>query len=467
MNKTLLRFKFIFFDIVAALIVWVVFMFFRRVVNDGAVFQGFTIFIPVYNFYTNLFLFPVFCVIIHYLSGYYENPVKESKSLEFFTTLISSAIISFSIFFILLLDDMVISYLNYYYSLMVLFLLLFSVTYLFRIMQSVYIRKNYKLKKWTKNTLIIGTGSNACKIAEGIKRNSKINTVIGFVKADSIEKAVEPDKITGNLNNLKEQIETLDVKEVIIALDDANEQKIFNIINKLFQFDIDIQFTPRLHEILTGKAKINRYGINPLVSISKSSMDDWEISVKRAFDSIVSLLAIILLSPVMIYFSFAIKSDSNGPVLYRQKRIGRNGKEFNMLKFRTMYRLSENGKPKLSSPDDERITKVGRTLRRYRLDEIPQFWNILKGDMSIVGPRPERRFFIDQIIKEAPYYCLLYRIRPGLTSWGPIKIGYSDTIEKMIERLNYDIIYLETMSLLTDMKILVSTFEVLFKGKGI
>ena len=195
-------------------------------------------------------------------------------------------------------------------------------------------------------------------------------------------------------------------------------------------------------------------------------MNDWEISVKRTFDVIISMLAMILLAPLMLYLSLKIKQDSKGPVFYRQKRIGRNGAEFEILKFRTMYFGSENGKPKLSSPNDERITNAGRLLRKYRLDEIPQFWNVLKGDMSIVGPRPERKFFIDQIIKEAPYYCLLYRIRPGLTSWGPIKIGYSDTIDKMIERLNYDIIYMENMSLLTDAKILISTFEVLFRGKG-
>ena len=244
------------------------------------------------------------------------------------------------------------------------------------------------------------------------------------------------------------------------------EYKIFDIINKLFQYDIDIRFTPRQYEIVTGKARINHYGINPLVSVNKPTMNDWEISVKRTFDVIISMLAMILLAPLMLYLSLKIKQDSKGPVFYRQKRIGRNGAEFEILKFRTMYFGSENGKPKLSSPNDERITNAGRLLRKYRLDEIPQFWNVLKGDMSIVGPRPERKFFIDQIIKEAPYYCLLYRIRPGLTSWGPIKIGYSDTIDKMIERLNYDIIYMENMSLLTDAKILISTFEVLFRGKG-
>jgi lipopolysaccharide/colanic/teichoic acid biosynthesis glycosyltransferase len=131
-----------------------------------------------------------------------------------------------------------------------------------------------------------------------------------------------------------------------------------------------------------------------------------------------------------------------------------------------MYRNAERDKPRLSSAFDDRITPFGRFLRKYRLDELPQFWNVLKGDMSLVGPRPERQYYIDKITKEAPYYCLLYKVRPGLTSWGPIKVGYTDTLEKMIERLNYDIIYIENMSLFNDLKIILLTFEILFKGKG-
>ena len=208
-------------------------------------------------------------------------------------------------------------------------------------------------------------------------------------------------------------------------------------------------------------------GIIPLVSITNPSMSDWEVSVKRFIDIVISIISLMILSPFLLYFMFQIKRDSKGPVFYRQERIGRFGRPFKILKFRTMYLGSENGTPKLSSANDDRITQIGRTLRKYRIDEIPQFWNIVKGDMSLVGPRPERRFYINRIIEDAPYYCLLYKIRPGLTSWGPIKIGYSDTIEKMIERLNYDIIYMENMSLLTDVKILIYTIEIIFKGKGV
>ena len=458
--------KYVLSDIVAAVIVWIMFMLFRRVANDGQMFQGIQIFIPNFNFYTNLFLFPMVCIVMHYMSGYYASVVKESKVLEFFTTLISSFLISFIIFFVLLLDDRVVSYVHYYYSLFVLIALLFFVTSTFRSVLSSYVRRNFRKKKWTINTLIIGTGNNALKIAGEIEKNSFYNTVSGFIFSDHSEKAVPADKIIGNVNDISQCVESMNIQDAIIALDDASEQKIFNLINKLYQFNINIQFTPRLYEILTGKARIYRYGINPLVNVSEPNMSDWEQSVKRAFDILFSFIALLLLSPLMLYLIIQIKRDSKGPVIYRQERIGKHGKAFNIYKFRTMYCRSENGVPKLSSPDDDRITQMGRIMRKYRIDEIPQFWNILKGDMSIVGPRPERKFFIDQIIREAPYYCLLYKIRPGLTSWGPIKIGYSDTIDKMIERLNFDLVYMENMSIVNDLKILISTFEIIFKGKG-
>ncbi len=465
MNKKRILLKFVTYDLLASFIVWVLFMIFRKIVNDGQVFQT-MILVPNYNFLTSMYLFPLSCAFVHYLSGFYLHPEKQSRVTMFLTTLAATAIISISIFFVLLLDDIVVSYEYYYYSLLVLFGLLFFATFLSRMIVSSDIMYQYKTKKNTINTVIIGNAENALKIASDLEKNSPQNTVIGFITTDNrIE--IPKERILGNFQQVSGIFDSQKIDEAIIALDNPDEQKLFTYINALYKYDIEIRFTPRLYEILTGSARITSIGIQPLVSITHLNMPDWQVSLKRFFDVIISFVALVLLSPFFAYFAFRIKRDSEGSVFYLQERIGRYGKPFNIVKFRTMYENAENGTPKLSSADDSRITPIGRILRKYRIDELPQFWNILKGDMSIVGPRPERRFYINQIIEDAPYYCLLYKIRPGLTSWGPIKIGYSDTIDKMIERLNYDIIYMDSMSLLNDIKILVLTIEIIFKGKGV
>jgi exopolysaccharide biosynthesis polyprenyl glycosylphosphotransferase len=366
-----------------------------------------------------------------------------------------------------MLDDVVISYKYYYYSLLVLLALLFGFTVFFRIIIYFQISNAFKTKKWTINTLIIGTGRNALKMSEEIEKNAREFTFTGFVSIENNSNDVPKEKIIGYYNKIGELIQKYNIRDVIISLDNPDEYQLFKIINQLYKYEVDIRFTPRLYEILTAGSRIRMVGVSPLVNITNLNMPDWQFSIKRFIDIVVSLLALIILSPMLIVFMLRIKSDSRGPVFYYQERIGYQGKPFKIIKFRTMYMNSEGGTPQLSSAFDPRITPVGRILRKYRIDELPQFINILKGDMSLVGPRPERRFYIDQIIEDAPYYCLLYKIRPGLTSWGPIRIGYSDTVEKMVERLNYDIIYLDNMSLINDFKILFQTIEIIFKGKGI
>jgi len=466
MNKSIVLRKYIYFDLLASVIVLLLFMVFRKTINNISLFDGTNFLVPTYNYVNSFFLFPIACFFIHLLSGFYLNTIKQSRVSLVLNTFAASAFISLSVFFVLMLNDVVVSYEYYYYSLLVLFVLLFSVTYFFRSIIYSQILHNFKTKKWTTNTIIIGTGNKALKIAGELDKNAAHNTLVGFISTDNNYVEVPKNMVLGNMSKLNTIIESHKIEESIIAIDNANEHQLFTIINSLYKYNIDIQFTPRLYEILTGSAKISKMGIIPLVSITTPSISDFEASIKRAFDIFLSIFSLLLLSPMLAYFMIKIKRDSEGPIFYRQERIGRFGKPFKILKFRTMHDGSENGTPQLSSVNDDRITNVGKIMRKYRIDEIPQFWNILKGDMSLVGPRPERKYYINQIIEEAPYYCLLYKIRPGLTSWGPIKIGYSDTIEKMIERLNYDIIYLDNMSLFTDLKILIYTFEIIFKGKG-
>jgi len=195
-------------------------------------------------------------------------------------------------------------------------------------------------------------------------------------------------------------------------------------------------------------------------------MPIWQMSLKRLIDIVASSIAIVLLSPVYIGVAIAVKMDSSGPILYSQERVGIGGKTFLMHKFRTMIQDAEKAGPQLSSDHDPRITKTGRFMRKVRLDEIPQFFTVLKGDMTLVGPRPERQYFIDLIVKQAPQYRLLQRIKPGITSWGQVKYGYASNVEEMIERLKYDILYLENMSLAMDFKIMIWTVLIIVQGRG-
>lgn len=467
MNKRRLRLIYIFFDILAAVITWVLFMYFRKTVNDANLFSGVYVFIPNYNFYTSLFLFPFCCLFIHYLSGFYQNPQKHRQLKVFFTTLVSSVIISIAIFFALLLDDIVVSYHFYYYALLVLLGILFVITLFFRTVICAIVRSRYKSGNWTVRTAIIGTGENAQKIAKELKKRLKENTLVGYIAEDKKTAQME-EPVLGTLSQVETIIQQNNIQQIIIALEHNDEKKLFSIVNSLYQYNIEISFTPGIYEILIGGVRMKELGLSPLVSITSSPMSDWETCVKRFFDITVSLVSLIVLLPLFLFFAIRIKINSPGPVFFRQERIGFMRRPFNILKFRTMYVDAEKGgTPQLSNASDKRITSVGYILRKYRLDELPQFWNILKGEMSIVGPRPERAYYIRKISEVAPYYCLVYKIRPGLTSWGPIRVGYTDTVEKMVERLNYDIIYMDNMSLSTDIKILLYTIEVIFKGKGV
>ena len=361
MNKRKLLFKYLIYDMLTAMVVWVLFMFFRKTVNDAQVFDNVNIFVPNFNYFSSLVIYPFTCLFVHYLSGFYLQPEKKTQGKIIFSTLITSAIISISIFFALMLDDIVISYEYYYYSLLVLFGLQFLITYAARSIVWIETRNNYRTKRWKINTIIIGTGQKAAKMAEEIEKNSKKNHVIGFVAVDNTL-SVDKDKILGHLPQLENIIQANEIEEAIISLDNADEQKLFNYINALYRYNIDIRFTPRVYEILTGSARIGAMGINPLVNITQINMADWEISVKRFLDIVVSAIALILLIPTFIYFAIAIKRDSKGPVFYKQERIGRHGKPFNIIKFRTMHQGAENGTPKLSSADDERITKIAGEL---------------------------------------------------------------------------------------------------------
>lgn len=408
-------------DIISAEMVWLCFLWFRWLVYDGKVFGVDTVLIPSFSFYPPLIAYPVVCICVYYLSGYYLRPFRRRLSAEFFKTLISAVIIGLIFFFIIIIDDQVESYQRYVVSLMVLIGLQFVLSYFPRLCITLVTRSR--------------------------RSPLRVYTIRSLAEAKRMQRGA--------------------VDEVIVDLPKTHsERTLYEIINILYPLDVAISVVPRVYDMLTGAARIGEIEGQPLVRITDHKMSDSALCIKRAFDIVASLLAMLFLSPIYLLLSVLVAVTSHGPVIYCQERIGLHGKPFRILKFRTMYLNSEPDTPLLSRDNDPRITPVGHFMRKYRLDELPQMWNIFRGDMSIVGPRPERGYFIDQIVKEAPYYCLLYKIRPGLTSWGPIKVGYTDTIEKMVDRLNYDIMYMENMSIQLDLKILFFTIRVICDGKG-
>lgn len=408
-------------DIISAEMVWLCFLWFRWLVYDGKVFGVDTVLIPSFSFYPPLIAYPVVCICVYYLSGYYLRPFRRRLSAEFFKTLISAVIIGLIFFFIIIIDDQVESYQRYVVSLVVLIGLQFVLSYFPRLCITLVTRSR--------------------------RSPLRVYTIRSLAEAKRMQRGA--------------------VDEVIVDLPKTHsERTLYEIINILYPLDIAISVVPRVYDMLTGAARIGEIEGQPLVRITDHKMSDSALCIKRAFDIVASLLAMLFLSPIYLLLSVLVAVTSHGPVIYCQERIGLHGKPFRILKFRTMYLNSEPDTPLLSRDNDPRITPVGHFMRKYRLDELPQMWNIFRGDMSIVGPRPERGYFIDQIVKEAPYYCLLYKIRPGLTSWGPIKVGYTDTIEKMVDRLNYDIMYMENMSIQLDLKILFFTIRVICDGKG-
>ena len=414
-------------------------------------------------------IFPLLMMVTYAFSGYYNNVCRKSRVQELLTTLASAGINTLLLFFVALINDVIGMRFNDYKMILILWALLFGFVYLVRAAITNKASRDIKSGKWSFPTLIIGSGSAALAFAEKLnrRRESTGYEIKGFINIPGENPVKENPLPCYDLDHIKEVCDREGIWELIVVPTRDDTHQIMNAINRLFSLGLPINISPERFNMMQTPVRISDLYGEPLVNISQSSLSDSGKNIKRALDILVSIVALILLLPLFAVVAIIIKVTSPGPIFYVQERIGIHNKPFNIIKFRSMVQNAEaSGKPQLSSDNDPRITPFGRFMRKYRIDELPQFWNVLKGEMSLVGPRPERRYYIDQITPRIPAYSLLHQVHPGITSMGMVKFGYAKNVDEMVERVKFDLMYLNNMSLLNDLKIMIYTIKIVFTGRG-
>jgi exopolysaccharide biosynthesis polyprenyl glycosylphosphotransferase len=462
MKHRLLVVFFILMDWLMATLAWVIFYYFRKTSIEKVDFN------IGESFYWGVFILPILWLLLYYFQGTYHRIKRLYRFKLFNLTFLGSLIGSVFIFFTLLLDDDISGYQLYYKSIFLLFVIHFLCTFLPRLLFiSIMVNRIHSGKNGFK-TLLIGGSDKAVEVYNeiiGLRKGT--NNFVGFVNINGVDKLLE-DRLPylGHADNLERVLREQNIEEVIIALESVEHDKLKSIIGRIEGGDVSIKILPDMYDILSGSVKMTNIFGALLIEVNAESMPIWQQAIKRFLDVVLSFIALLLLIPLHIVLAIGVKMSSPGSIFFLQERIGLNGKPFQIIKFRTMFVDSEKSGPQLSSSNDPRITPIGRFMRKLRLDEFPQFLNVLLGEMSLVGPRPERQFYIDKIVQIEPQFLHLTKVRPGITSWGQVKYGYAENVDQMLQRMKFDLLYLKNRTLALDIKIMLYTVIIILKAKG-
>lgn len=462
--------KYIFFDLLGSSLAWFLFNLYLQQIAEFQPYRVSLSFLSTSHFWGQLAIYCLTWIAIFLLAGLYSKPYGRSRLGELGQSITATILGSFIIFLVIFINSRIYSKLQYFNLLCIIMLLQFILSYIPRLVITTIITKKIHKGELGLPTIIIGNGCRARDYVEELKTQKVAQgyKIIGHVAVSeqSPEIAINTP-LLGKLTDLHSIIKQHNVHEAILAADSTDSQRLTDIINELIPLDVNLHAIPSMYDILSGRVKMTGILNSPLIHISLELMPYWQKILKFGFSYIIAFVALIVLFPLSVVVAIIIKLTSKGSIIYKQERIGQYGKPFMIYKFRSMYADAEHSGPSLSSKHDSRVTPIGRFMRKTRIDEIPNFVNVIKGDMTLVGPRPERQFYIDQIVKVAPHYLHLQKLKPGITSWGQVKFGYAENVEQMVDRLRYDILYLENMSILVDLKIIIYTIITIFKGRGI